>query len=524
MKIIESKNYLEKTAIKPIGFTQQDLDLMYKMYESRKHTLKSIAKYFTEKLQKPISFHIIWKYLKKIYTQKNALERFEEIKSGNYNQIARKGVDQQDLDLMYKMFESRKHTFRSIARYFTEKLQKPISESTTKRKLEEIYANKNALERFEEIRTGNSRHKADNFTQQDLNLMYKMFESGKHTFISIAKYFTEKLKKPISEISVAEYLNKIYTQKNALERFEEIKAKNRYETPRSKINQTNTQSITEKSFSSRNELIIQDIFTICDIKPDVDYVNQVKLNVKDKTKVPDYYFPKLDFYFEVFGFVFGEEKIDAKYQNSINYKVKNIPNLKYIDVRKTKMGSSGLLKCATILDTQVCVKKQCGHPLFPDISLQATLKQAIPLLEKFGISLCMEYVKKLQEMNPQQLGKLKKAIERTPVQHQPFPQTAPLNNPNIFRQKSAQAEMITLEQMSMELSQQFKSVQYWLPEEVVAVYFKTPENLQVAMSGQQDQSYNFDQYQQQFPQQNYFSLNNQMARAAMVNYKGDTNG
>jgi len=282
-------------------------------------------------------------------------------------------------------------------------------------------------------------------------------------------------------------------------------------------NNKSTQSITEQKFSSINELIIQDVFAICNIS----FEKPKSIRYEYGRIIPDYYFPTGNFYFEVFGYGGANEEENNAYQNKMNKKIQKITNLKYIDIRGK--GIRGLIKCAAILDTQVCVKQQCGQSLFSNISVQQTLATKIPLLEKFGISLCTTYIKRLQEMSPQQLGKARKAIERTPVQHQPFPQTQPLNNPNIFRQqnqKIAQSEPISLQQIVSELSQQYESVQSWTPEEQVAVYFKTPENLQAAMGN--NQNYNF---------QNYFNLNqqtqqipqSQMARAAMV-YKGDTNG
>lgn len=172
-----------------------------------------------------------------------------------------------------------------------------------------------------------------------------------------------------------------------------------------------------------------------------------------KMPEPDFYVNKDGgtVFFEVFGY--SGELYALKKQFKKKYFGRYF-NLAFIDV-ETKDYS--LLNFANILDTQVCyVDKESGdvncNMALTDGNILTHLK-SIPLLSDEGINFCKHYVNQVRAAYV--MSKSKSGLFTF----------------------AATEDMISIEQMVQELSNQYDSADLWPDEEVVAIYFRDIENI-----------------------------------------------
>lgn len=219
---------------------------------------------------------------------------------------------------------------------------------------------------------------------------------------------------------------------------------------------------SDKPAKSSHELIIADLFYIIGL----NFTEQI--NIKNWPNSRCYARgPIVDFlvegsYFEVFG-IHGEgTSINNKgcdYQDRKKEKIKNINPLFWIEAPQQMPSprQRSLLLYAKLLSENT--KSNIGSNPFQNTV--ENLKQKAPLLKTTGLNICKSYIEILK-------------YNKNPYNEMTFN----------FLLKNAQYQ-ISLEQIQQELSQEYQSSNLWSPEEQIAVYFKTPENLMAHMPQQQ---------------------------------------
>jgi len=183
-------------------------------------------------------------------------------------------------------------------------------------------------------------------------------------------------------------------------------------------------------------------------------------------------------YFEVFG---GSPaaKEKEKYETRKQYKIQHIQNLYYVEnlprpITKVSPQHRTLQSYAQILDRDV--KPDPSTKPYKDA--EKTLLERMPLLKKYGITMCAHYLQVMAQLSDQQKASARSDIETFNRKQAPQLKL----HAQVLQMPQQNINPPTLQQIEANLKQQYKSVDFWSNEEKVAVFFKTPQNIQKYIS------------------------------------------
>lgn len=187
--------------------------------------------------------------------------------------------------------------------------------------------------------------------------------------------------------------------------------------------------------------------------------------------------------FEIFGF----RSDDYRERSEIKYRAL-YDILWWLDLIDVSIKSSAmtLLRYAKMLDNDVCHRDRCDLSLFSE-SVEESLKQEVPLLLGQNFSLCRNYLIQVGGSSDEWVDQKRKSIqELEPITRDAPEYVEPEESQTLF----SRAQILlpkTLTDITSHLQSKYLSVNTWSDEEKIAIYFKTPKNLIMALpnAGQQ---------------------------------------